>query len=44
LPLSVRKRMEAVDVSSIPKNRHWYRTHELAWYLLKRFESGMLVE
>ena len=36
--------MEAVDVSSIPKNRHWYRTHELAWYLLKRYEPRISVE
>ena len=44
LPLSVRKRMESVDVSSIPKNRHWYRTHVLAWYLLNRFESSLSVD
>ena len=44
LPLSVRKRMQAVDVLSIPKNRHWYRTHELAWYLLRRFDQNMTIE
>jgi len=44
LPLSVRKRMEAVDVLSIPKNRHWYRTHELAWYILSRFDPDITIQ
>jgi hypothetical protein len=44
LPRSVRKRMEAVDVSSIPKGRHWYRTHELAWYILKHYDPDLKIE
>lgn len=44
LPTSVRKRMEAVDVSSIPKGRHWYRTHELAWYILKHYDTDLKIE
>ena len=44
LPRSVRKRMEAVDVSSIPKGRHWYRTHELAWYILKTYDPDLKIE
>jgi hypothetical protein len=44
LPISVRKKLEALDVSSIPKNRHWYRTHELAWYFLSRFDTSISIE
>jgi len=37
---SVRRISQGVDVLSLPKNRHWYRTHELAWILLhKIFEN-----
>lgn len=36
--------MEAVDVLSIPKNRHWYRTHELAWYILSCFDPSMTIK
>ena len=32
----VRKTNENMDVSSLPKNRHWYRTHETAWILLHK--------
>ncbi len=27
-----------------PKGRHWYRTHELAWYILKRFNTHLKIE
>lgn len=29
------------DVTLLPKARHWYRTHELAWILLKRFKPDL---
>lgn len=32
------------DVLSLPKNRHWYRTHELAWYVLSQFDPGIRLE
>lgn len=25
------------------KNKHWYRTHELAWYILKRFDPELKI-
>ncbi len=37
----VRKITQSIDVLSLPKNRHWYRTHEIAWILLhKIFENS----
>ena len=36
---SIRYREEhGCDVATLPKPRHWYRTHELAWILLKPHE------
>lgn len=29
------------DVSTLPKNRHWYRTHEIAWIILQRFDNSL---
>lgn len=37
LPYAVRYQEEAEDVMSLAKHKHWFRTHELAWYILKRF-------
>jgi hypothetical protein len=37
LSYAVRYQEEATDVMSLAKNKHWHRTHELAWYVLKRF-------
>jgi len=31
------------DVAKLPKNRHWYRTHELAWILLKRIKPDLQI-
>ena len=44
LPLAVREREESRDVAALPKHKHWYRTHELAWYLLKRFDPSLRIE
>ena len=32
------------DVLALHKGKHWYRTHELAWYIFKRFDPGIRVE
>ena len=45
LPTAVRKQEEIdCDVSQLPKGKHWYLTHELAWYILKRFDSQIKIE
>ena len=33
----------ACDVAALPKNRHWYRTHEMAFELLRQFEPQLNV-
>ena len=38
---AVRKRELARDVAALPKNRHWYRTHEMAFKLLRQFEPQL---
>lgn len=44
-PAAVRRQEEIeTDVNSLPKNKHWYRTHELAWYILRRFNNNLSVE
>ena len=32
------------DFSSLKKNTHWYITHELAWYILRRFDPSLTIE
>ena len=32
------------DVLALPKHKHWYRTHELAWYIFKRFDPCIRLE
>jgi hypothetical protein len=31
------------DVHTLNKSRHWYRTHELAWYVLKQFSPDLKI-
>ena len=38
---AVRKRELARDVAALPRNRHWYRTHEMAFELLRQFEPQL---
>jgi len=45
-----RKTIEAVrvwelreDVAALPKNKHWYLTHELAWVLLRQFHPRLMI-
>ena len=40
---AVRRQELATDVAALPKNRHWYRTHEMAWELLRQFEPQLTV-
>lgn len=45
LPEALRQQEEIErDVLALPKHKHWYRTHELAWYIFKRFDPGIRVE
>ena len=45
LPGFVRKQEEIDrDVLILPKHKHWYRTHELAWYILRQFEPDLRIE
>lgn len=45
LPLAVRQQNEEDrDTLTLHKGKHWYRTHELAWYILKKFKSDLAVK
>ena len=42
LPAAVRRYEEVDrDFFVLPKHRHWFRTHELAWYMLRKFHPGL---
>ncbi len=38
---AVRAQELARDVLALPRGRHWYETHELAWFLLQQFKSNL---
>ena len=40
----VRQRTLADDLDSLPKNRHWYRTHEMAHLLLCPFRPSLVLD
>lgn len=40
---AVRARELARNVAALPKHRHWYRTHEMAWRLLRQFDAQLQV-
>jgi hypothetical protein len=44
LPHAVRDFEASRDVMRLPKHKHWYRTHELAWYFFKRFNPQLKLE
>ena len=45
LPEALRQQEEIErDVLALPKPKHWYRTHELAWYIFRRFDPGIRIE
>lgn len=35
---------EKEDILSLPKNKHWFRTHELAYTILRNFHPGMRID
>ena len=41
---AVRRCELATDLATLPKNRHWYRTHQLAHELLRQFRPTLLLE
>ena len=41
---AVREWNLACDVAALPKNNHWYRTHEMAFELLRQFKPGLTVD
>jgi len=40
---AVRQREVNCDVDALPQNKHWYRTHELAWVLLRPFHPQLTI-
>jgi hypothetical protein len=45
LPGSVRRHEEFdQSLGDLAKHKHWYRTHELAWYFLRRFEPSLRID
>lgn len=40
---AVRCQNLATDVEALPKNKHWYRTHEMAFELLRQFKADLTV-
>ncbi len=44
LPYAVRFQLETEDTMSLAKHKHWFRTHELAWYILKKFNPLLKLE
>lgn len=41
---AVRQRTLADDLRSLPRNRHWYRTHEMAHTLLRMFDQSLVLD
>lgn len=44
LPHAVRQGGESMNVARLPKHKHWYRTHEIAWYILREFDPNLEIE
>lgn len=45
LPKALRQQEERErDVLALHKGKHWYKTHELAWYIFKRFNPDIRLE
>lgn len=44
LPEAVRRDEMDSDIRDQRGNRHWFLTHELAWYILRRFDSNLGLE
>lgn len=43
-PLGVRELEEDRQLSTLRKGKHWYLTHELAWYILREFKEDLQIE
>ncbi len=43
-PEAVRLQEVTCDVGSLHRGKHWYRTHELAWVLLRQFDQTLTPE
>jgi len=43
-PAATRKSIEKGDVNLFPKHKHWFRTHELAFYILKKHSDKIQLE
>jgi hypothetical protein len=45
LPQAVRQQEEIDrDVLALHKHKHWYRTHELSWYVFHRFDKSIKIQ
>lgn len=44
LPLNMREWGEGVKIMNSHGSKHWFRTHELAWYILRRFDPQLRLE
>lgn len=45
LPETLRRQEETeTDVLALHKGKHWYKTHELAWYIFRQFDPSMRLE
>ena len=44
LPIRVMQKEMNRELSTLHKHKHWYRTHELAWHILKAFDSDLKIE
>jgi hypothetical protein len=45
LPVAVSKHEEFDrDFGALARHKHWYRTHELAWYILRAFRPSLKLE
>ena len=44
LPMAVRKQEENRNVLILPQQKHWYRTHEMAWYILQPYHPGLILQ
>ena len=43
-PSGVREDLEGKRVEQLPRHAHWYRTHELAWAILREFDDRLRLD
>ena len=45
LPTAVRQQEEIeTDVLALHKGKHWYKTHDLAWHIFRKFDRSIKIE